>query len=132
MSADLIWQVVRNHNSFVLKQGNAVFSREPTNILNVHAQKYSGIANEKAAGIRSSAKGFVLVTKKSSKRSRPAALAVERKIRKQPSRAARVIRAELGAKHYRPDLVQAATRRVFKLHKANVAIKAQKAAADKK
>lgn len=36
------------------------------------------------------AEGFVLVTKKSSKRSRPAALAVERKIRKQPSRAARV------------------------------------------
>ena len=45
---DLIWQVVRKNNSFLVKQfgnGNAKvqFTKEPNNLYNVHSYKHSGM-----------------------------------------------------------------------------------------
>jgi len=45
---DLIWQVVRKNNSFLVKQfgnGNAKvqFTKEPNNLYNVHSYKHSGL-----------------------------------------------------------------------------------------
>lgn len=45
---DLIWQIVRKNNSFLVKQfgnGNAKvqFTKEPNNLYNVHSYKYSGM-----------------------------------------------------------------------------------------
>jgi large subunit ribosomal protein L28e len=44
---DLIWQIVRKNNSFLVKQfgnGNAKvqFTKESNNLYNVHSYKYSG------------------------------------------------------------------------------------------
>lgn len=49
---DLIWQVVRKNNSFLVKQfgnGNAKvqFTKEPNNLYNVHSYKYSGMLPSK-------------------------------------------------------------------------------------
>jgi hypothetical protein len=44
---DLIWQIVRKNNSFMVKQfGNShskvQFTKEPNNLYNIHSYKYSG------------------------------------------------------------------------------------------
>jgi large subunit ribosomal protein L28e len=57
MSSALIWELVKNNNSFLVKRGRTAqagavqFSMEKNNLLNVNSAKYSGLANEKTAGI---------------------------------------------------------------------------------
>ena len=51
MAEALVWQLIRENNSFLVKRGRTKrdgavqFSREPGNLLNVNSFKYSGIAN---------------------------------------------------------------------------------------
>jgi large subunit ribosomal protein L28e len=53
MSESLIWHLIRDNNSFLVKRGNTrrdgsvQFSKEPGNLLNVNTFKYSGIANQR-------------------------------------------------------------------------------------
>ena len=53
MSESLIWHLIRDNNSFLVKRGNTrrdgsvQFSSEPGNLLNVNTFKYSGIANQR-------------------------------------------------------------------------------------
>ncbi|KAG1443899.1 hypothetical protein G6F46_007036 [Rhizopus delemar] len=47
MSADLVWAIVKNNNSFLVKRQNVQFSSEPSNLLNLNSFKYSGLANYK-------------------------------------------------------------------------------------
>lgn len=47
MSADLVWLLVRNNSSFLVKRNGAQFSSEPNNLTNKHSFKYSGLANGK-------------------------------------------------------------------------------------
>lgn len=47
MSSELVWAIVKNNNSFLVKRDNAQFSAEPTNLMNLNSFKYSGIANYK-------------------------------------------------------------------------------------
>ncbi len=57
MSSALVWELVKNNNSFLVKRertnrvGAVAFSREPGNLLNVNSAKYSGLANDKAVDI---------------------------------------------------------------------------------
>jgi len=42
-SDDLVWSIVKKHNSFVRKGLNgAVFSAEPYNLYNLHCKRFSG------------------------------------------------------------------------------------------
>ena len=44
MSDQLVWQLVRGHNSFIRKGLNGlVLSAEPGNLYNKHSYKYSGV-----------------------------------------------------------------------------------------
>ena len=45
MSNDVMWQILRQHNSHVVKRDGIVLSGEPGNLLNLHSYKYSGLAN---------------------------------------------------------------------------------------
>ena len=45
MSADLIWQVLRTHNSHIVKRDGITLSGEPGNLTNLHTYKFSGLAN---------------------------------------------------------------------------------------
>ena len=47
MSADLVWALVKNNNSFLVKRANVQFSAEAGNLTNLNTFKYSGIANDK-------------------------------------------------------------------------------------
>ena len=47
MSADLVWAIIKNNNSFLVKRQNVQFSSEPANLKNVNSFKYSGLANYK-------------------------------------------------------------------------------------
>ena len=59
MAQALVWQLIRENNSFLVKRGqtkrdgSVQFSTEPGNLLNVNSFKYSGIANNSVIGINS-------------------------------------------------------------------------------
>ncbi|RKF74242.1 putative 60S ribosomal protein L28e [Golovinomyces cichoracearum] len=95
VSADLIWEVVRPQNSFLVKRassGGVQLSRDPLNLKNIHSRKveisivnksdflanvskYAGFVNDKAVGIvpgDAGAGGVTLITKKPKNAQRPA------------------------------------------------------------
>ncbi|KAI9881395.1 MAG: hypothetical protein M1830_003402 [Pleopsidium flavum] len=76
VSSDLIWEITRANNSYLVKRrtgGGAQFSRDPLNLTNKHSRKYDGFLNEKAVGIQPAEKGGVtLITKKTKHHNRPA------------------------------------------------------------
>ena len=57
MASSLIWQLVKNNNSFLVKRGRTnragavQFSSEPGNLLNSNTSKYSGLANDNTIDI---------------------------------------------------------------------------------
>merc|ERR1712000_364987 len=74
ISADLIWEVVRNNNSFLTKSkrnGGVQFSRDPLNLINKNTRKHAGFVNDKAIGIVRNEKGFTVITKKPSAPTKP-------------------------------------------------------------
>ncbi|OAP56989.1 hypothetical protein AYL99_09101 [Fonsecaea erecta] len=76
VSGDLIWEVVRNNNAFLVKRksgGGVQFSRDPFNLVNKHSRKHAGFVNDKAVSIQANEKGGVtLLTKKSGSSHKPA------------------------------------------------------------
>ncbi|KAH8682985.1 ribosomal protein L28e [Tricladium varicosporioides] len=69
VSADLIWEVSRSQNAFLVKRaqsGGVRFSRDPFNLVNIHSRKYAGFVNDKAIGVvenKDEKKGVTLITK---------------------------------------------------------------------
>ncbi|KAI2078398.1 hypothetical protein LOZ36_006841, partial [Ophidiomyces ophidiicola] len=50
VSEDLVWEVVRSQNAYLVnrKSGGGVrFSRDPLNLTNIHSRKNSGFSNNK-------------------------------------------------------------------------------------
>merc|ERR1712000_469094 len=76
ISGDLIWELVRSNNAFLVKRENAggvQFSRDPFNLTNKHSKKYAGFVSDKAVSVQPNEKGGVtLQTKKSSGTNKPA------------------------------------------------------------
>ncbi|KAI9718966.1 MAG: hypothetical protein M1812_003851 [Candelaria pacifica] len=76
ISADLVWELVRPNNSYLVKRrsgGGVQFSRDPLNLMNKHSRKYEGFVTEKAIGIQPAEKGGVtLSTKKEKNTNKPA------------------------------------------------------------
>ncbi|KAA8563679.1 hypothetical protein MFRU_024g01270 [Monilinia fructicola] len=75
VSADLIWEVTRSQNAFLVKRttgGGSTFSRDPLNLTNKHSRKYAGFVNDKAVGVVPAEKGVTLITKKTSASQKPA------------------------------------------------------------
>jgi len=59
-SADLTWLLVRNNNSFLIKNKSddgVVFSSEANNLKNLSSFKYSGLAADKTVGITKAERG---------------------------------------------------------------------------
>ncbi|BAE61777.1 ribosomal L28e protein family-domain-containing protein [Aspergillus flavus] len=80
VSSDLVWQLTRNQNAFLVKRnsgGGSQFSRDPLNLQNKHSFKYAGYANTKAIGVQPTENGGVVVlTKKSGNAQQPGKNAV--------------------------------------------------------
>eukprot|EP00310_Coccolithus_braarudii_P014175 CAMPEP_0183353372 /NCGR_PEP_ID=MMETSP0164_2-20130417/33219_1 /TAXON_ID=221442 /ORGANISM="Coccolithus pelagicus ssp braarudi, Strain PLY182g" /LENGTH=155 /DNA_ID=CAMNT_0025526033 /DNA_START=45 /DNA_END=512 /DNA_ORIENTATION=- len=132
-SADLTWEIIRNSSSFVVKRDGAHFNREPANLYNVNARKYSGLANDKAIGLSivtttnaagkelQKVKMIVKRTKSQYKQKPSQQFAVDtlrrHKVAKKHVGAAHVRKATVGS-HYRPDLARLAVARYHALRKA--------------
>ncbi|KAH8689703.1 60S ribosomal protein L28 [Talaromyces proteolyticus] len=76
VSSDLVWQLTRNQNAFLVKRssaGGVQFSRDPLNPTNYHSRKYAGYANEKALSLQpGETGGVVLIAKNASNTQNPA------------------------------------------------------------
>ncbi|KAJ5612385.1 hypothetical protein N7510_005579 [Penicillium lagena] len=67
VSNDLIWQVTRNQNAYLVRRntcGGSQLSRDPLNLLNKHSFKYAGYTNNKALGVQPAENGGVTVISK--------------------------------------------------------------------
>ncbi|KAL7424312.1 hypothetical protein Q5752_001902 [Cryptotrichosporon argae] len=124
MSTDLQWLLIRKWNSFQHKSGNGpVLSREKGNLVNLHSQKYSGLANAKVVSIHPSADASQIVIAKIKVGASPHQVASARShttLRRStgPRRANKIAAAETAGKGYRPDLRQAAVARISALSRA--------------
>ncbi|KAI1941228.1 hypothetical protein LOZ66_001740 [Ophidiomyces ophidiicola] len=76
VSEDLVWEVVRSQNAYLVnrKSGGGVrFSRDPLNLTNIHSRKNSGFSNNKAIGIQTADNnGLTITTKKAGNANQPA------------------------------------------------------------
>ncbi|KAI1405791.1 60S ribosomal protein L28 [Hypoxylon fuscum] len=81
VSADLVWEIVRGNNAFLVKRkesGGLQFSRDPLNLTNKNSRKYAGFVNDKAIGIQPAEKGGLkVISKKESAALKPAKSSTE-------------------------------------------------------
>ncbi|KAI0005564.1 ribosomal L28e/Mak16 [Russula compacta] len=119
MSSDLEWLLLRRNNSFIVKRApdGPIFSKEPGNLVNIHSQKYSGLANAKTIGVKPSANGIVITHRKKSSSPRVirSAYASTTIGSRSGPRRALGIAAQLAKRGYRPDLRPATLARVSAL-----------------
>ncbi|KAJ3022928.1 60S ribosomal protein L28 [Thoreauomyces humboldtii] len=66
MSSDLIWLLVREQSSFLVKRNGVTLTREPGNLTQLNSLKFSGLAQKKAIDISfgEGGKGAKVSTKK--------------------------------------------------------------------
>ncbi|EXF82555.1 ribosomal L28e family protein [Colletotrichum paranaense] len=130
VSADLIWEVVRAQNAFLVNRNDAgglQLSRDPLNLVNKHSRKYAGFVNDKAIGVVPNEKGGVKVISKNQKNfNKPSKGYTEvtyggnKSSRKTYSAVAR----QAAAGGYRGDLREAAVQRVSAIRRSQRAVKA--------
>ncbi|OJJ97377.1 60S ribosomal protein L28 [Aspergillus brunneoviolaceus CBS 621.78] len=123
VSSDLIWQITRNQNAFLVKRnsgGGSQFSRDPLNVQNKHSFKYAGYANNKAIGVQATENGGVVVLTKKSNSQQPAKNIVT--VSYGPSASTRKIfkgvADKTAKKGYRADLREAAVARVSAIRRS--------------
>ncbi|KAJ2906702.1 hypothetical protein MKZ38_000438 [Zalerion maritima] len=129
VSPDLVWEIVRNDNAFLVKRksnGGVQFSRDPLNLQNVNSRKYAGFVNERAVGVNENEKGGVTVTSKKTKHiQRPADSAHTvtysgNKTGRKTYKAVANMTAKAG---YRADLREAAVSRVSAIRRSQRPVK---------
>ncbi|RJE21252.1 60S ribosomal protein L28 [Aspergillus sclerotialis] len=124
ISNDLVWQITRNQNAFLVKRrsgGGSQFSNDPMNLVNKHSYKNAGYANNKAVGVQATENGGVVVlTKKPSNPQQPGKNLVS--VTYGPNASSRKIYkgvADKTAKNgYRADLREDAVARVSAIRRA--------------
>lgn len=50
-STAVVWDVLRNHDAFLVRKDGVSFSRDPLNLTNKHSYAASGVSQPKAVGI---------------------------------------------------------------------------------
>ncbi|XP_077216484.1 large ribosomal subunit protein eL28y-like [Tasmannia lanceolata] len=123
--ADLIWEIVKKNNSFLVKEfGNGTakvqFSKESNNLYNVNSFKHSGLANKKTVSIQPGGKDIsvVLATSKTKKQNQPANLFHRSVMKKEFRRMAKAVINQVADNHYRPDLKNAALAKLSAVHRS--------------
>jgi len=150
VSSDLIWEIARNQNAFLVKRaqsGNVRFSRDPFNLLNVHSRKHAGFVNAKAVSVlpaEGDKGGVTLVTKKQQHTQKPLASAHKTTFggNKPARKTYRAVANSTAKSGYRSDLRETAVARASAIRKSQKPVKespevklrgakAKKAAAEK-
>ena len=125
VSADLIWEVARAQNSFLVpRRGRgAPFSRDPLNLVNLHTRTHAGFANDKAIGVAPTEKGVKVISKKVSAANKPASGLVSVNYSKTSRKTYKAIAAQSSKFGYRGDLRQAAVARASAIRRSQRAPK---------
>ncbi|EPE07236.1 ribosomal protein l28e [Ophiostoma piceae UAMH 11346] len=132
VSADLVWEVVRTQNAFLVKRNKNAkvqLSRDPLNLLNTHSRKYAGFVNDKAVGVIANAEGGVqIISKTKAGNNKPASNTVTStqgagKSTRKTYRSVAALTAKTG---YRADLRAAAVSRVSAIRRSQLPVKADR------
>ncbi|TDZ27249.1 putative 60S ribosomal protein L28e [Colletotrichum spinosum] len=129
VSSDLIWEVVRSQNAFLVKRsdiGNLQLSRDPLNLTNKHSRKYAGFVNDKAIGVVPNEKGGVQVVSKNQKNgNKPAKATSETTFggNKSARKTYKAVALQAAKDGYRADLREAAVQRVSAIRRSQKAVK---------
>jgi len=121
MSSDLIWMLIKDNSSFLVKRPGVQFSREAPNLTNLNTPKYCGLASDKALAITAApgGRGVVLATKKTrTPACKPRALVHRTTLNGSVRKNAKTITNVIGKSGYRPDLNKAALARLSALSHA--------------
>ena len=122
-SQDLVWLIVRNNSSFLVKRNGVQFSAEAGNLLNRNSYKYSGLANNRVVDIKAAKeKGAVVSVRSARDKTRKPSTALKAvSLKRDFRRVARGLRNSVTT--YRPDLKRAALARWYKIAQSKVAKK---------
>ncbi|KAL7789832.1 ribosomal L28e protein family domain-containing protein [Trichoderma ceciliae] len=132
ISSDLVWEVVRNNNSYLHKTGAArnggiQLSRDPLNLTNKHSRKYAGFVNDKAIGIAANEKGGIVVfSKKAAATAQPSKTVVKTTIGggKSTRKTYKAVASQVAKSGYRADLRAAAVERASAIRRSQLPVKA--------
>ncbi|KAF7726700.1 hypothetical protein EC973_008474 [Apophysomyces ossiformis] len=116
MSADLVWELIKNNNSYLVKKNGVQFSAEPNNLTNLHSYKFSGLANTKTAAVQGAARGVRVI--KNNKKGKTTSVVIAAGRRKTAKSVANLI-----AVRYRADLRTAALARASAVLNSQKAVK---------
>ncbi|CAO3593836.1 unnamed protein product [Absidia cylindrospora] len=118
-SSALVWELIKNNNSFLVKRDGLQLSSESNNLTNKHSFKYSGLANEKTVGIQAAARG-IKVTKNTKKATTSSTV-----IAKSRRHTAKSVANLIARSKYRPDLLPAALARASAVISSQQPVKAK-------
>ena len=124
VSPDLLWQLVKKNNKFLVKRnGNCSssvqFSSEPNNLYSLNTFKYSGLANKKTVSITpGSDLSVYIATSKTKKTSMPKDSVNRSHLKRDVRRMATVVVNQVATNGYRPDLKKAALAKLSSVHKS--------------
>ncbi|CAO3594296.1 unnamed protein product [Absidia cylindrospora] len=125
MSSALVWELIKNNNSFLVKRGGLQLSSEPSNLTNKHSFKYSGLANEKSVAIQAAPRGVKVTTKKTKNANSPAKSVNSVVIAKGRRQTAKSVANLIARSKYRPDLLPAALARASAVISSQQPVKAK-------
>ena len=117
-SNDLIWALVRNNNSFLVKRNGVQFTKEPGNVMNKNSFKWSGLANSKTVSVVSKKGKAALRLKTRAAGNKPKNAFKEVNLFKGPVKGNATINKHVGGSFYRRDLERAALARFTNITKA--------------
>ncbi|KAB5558387.1 ribosomal protein L28e [Coniochaeta sp. 2T2.1] len=130
ISSDVVWEVVRNNNAFLVKRSNKIgggggvqFSRDPYNPTNVHSRKYAGFVNDKAVGVLPTEKGVQVISKKVGHGNKPASSKHSVNYTKSTRKTFKSIANQTAKSGYRPDLRAAAVARASAIRRSQRPVK---------
>lgn len=136
VASSLVWELTKNHNSFIRKRGNGktkragsvVFSVEKGNIKSLNQHKYSGLANDTVYDVVATEDGRAALLKKSaSKANAPSKSMATIALNKADFRKVeKTIKNSTSAVFYRRDLEAAALGKWTKVYQANKRVKGVK------
>jgi len=130
VSADLIWEVVRNNNSYLSKSNNnggVQFSHDPLNLVNKNTRKYAGFVNDKAVGVVANEKGGVtVISKKTGAANKPGQgfTKTTHGGSKSSRKTYKTVANQTAKSGYRPDLRSFAVQRVSAIRRSQRPVKA--------
>mmetsp|Transcript_31664 Transcript_31664/g.62194 ORF Transcript_31664/g.62194 Transcript_31664/m.62194 type:complete len:145 (+) Transcript_31664:70-504(+) len=112
VSSELVWQCVKKNNAFIRKGRYCpTFSAEPGNILGLHKESYSGIANAKSVDVTPVIEGkktSIMLVTKGKNTMKPNKMFLRRGLSKCTTKGVDALEKNIDSLFYRRDLLNLA------------------------